>query len=140
GRYEDAVALAHEAWRKARSDEPDIFEGMIDIHCLAAENAGSGDFASAQRWLRCALTHGTGNDRVRDLLTELSYQRATSLSDAGQRELAIQVLEDALRVAADHPPSRDLYRRLKRAKPSRPLHQGARRRVTPGPRSCAGSS
>ena len=117
GRYEDAVALAHRAWHQARPDETDIFEGMIDIHCVAAENAGSGDFESAGRWLRCALTHGTGNDRVRRLLTKLSYERATALSDAGQPELAIQVLEDALRVAADHPPSRDLYRRLKRARP-----------------------
>jgi len=116
GENAEAVALAHEAWHRARSDEPDIFEGMIEIHCLAAENAGSGDFESAERWLRCALTHGTSNDRVRRLLTGLSYDRATSLSDAGQRELAIQVLEDALPVAADHPPSHDLYRRLKRAR------------------------
>jgi tetratricopeptide (TPR) repeat protein len=119
--YDEAIQLAHEAWRRARPDQLEIFEGMIDIHCAAAESAGSGDFEEAERWLRCALTHEAGNERARHLLTELSYRCAAALSEAGQHDVAVQVLERALFVAAGHPPSRDLHKRLTRSGPSRPL-------------------
>jgi hypothetical protein len=115
GQYGDAVAVAHRAWDAARPEDADVFEGMIDLHCTAAENTREADYAGCERWLNCALKHGSGSERVRELLTQISYEHARELSDAGQRSLALQVLDDALPVAASHGPSRDLYRRLKRA-------------------------
>lgn len=115
GQYGDAVMAAHRAWDAARPQDADVFEGMVDLHCVAAENTRGTDYESCELWLRCALKHGSSSERVRELLTEISYDHARALSDAGQRTLALQVLEGALPVAATHGPSRDLYRRLKRA-------------------------
>jgi hypothetical protein len=119
GQYGDAVVLAHRAWDVARSQDADVFEGMINLHCVAAENTRGADYESCERWLNCALKHGSGSERVRELLTEVSYDHARELSDTGQLTLALQVLDDALLVAASHSPSRDLYRRLKRASTGR---------------------
>ncbi len=114
GQYEEAVRESHLAWEQDR-DNPDTFEGMIDVHCQAAtaRNTAEG-YADAQRWLQCAYTHDESNTRVRSLIADRHFAHARQLTEQGRRKQALETLEHCFAWNPEHPGARELQANLTR--------------------------
>jgi hypothetical protein len=114
GKYDKAVQTSHRAWQEAPND-PDIFEGMIDVHCQAAMAEITIErFADAERWLRCAYGHDQSNVRVRELLAERTFQHARQLGDLGRRREASRFLDQCLVWDPEHDGAKKLRQRIAR--------------------------
>ncbi|WP_208883811.1 Hsp70 family protein [Streptomyces armeniacus] len=113
--YEQAVRASHAAWAEEPT-HPDVFEGMIEVHCAAAmaEDGGGARFEDAERWLRCAYGHDATNTRIRDLLAERTYAHAVELHRQGEHREAVEALKKSLSWGPEHRASRDLLTRLTR--------------------------
>jgi tetratricopeptide (TPR) repeat protein len=113
GRYEEAVQCSHAAWRTQsdHSDDPEVFEEMIEIHCAAAM---AGRFDDAERWLRCAYWHDRTNTRIRGLLADRTYRHAVELRRQGKRDDAVAALRKTIEWDPDHEDAQALLRQLGR--------------------------
>lgn len=115
--YAHAVQESHLAWQ-ARPEQPDIFEGMIDVHCQAALAADGPEHAGhATRWLECAYQHDRTNVRLRELLAEHLYQHALALQQRGRTAEAVTALERCVGWGPEHRAAYELLARLTRQRP-----------------------
>jgi hypothetical protein len=111
GQYQDAINFAHMAWDR-EPNRPDVFDGMIDIHCAAAmANPTIANFTRDDKWLRCALQHDPSNARVRGLLAERSYLHGKELHQTGRKADATRALEHALTWNPEHQATEELLHR-----------------------------
>lgn len=102
GRALQAVESAHIAYN-SESDQPKIFQQMIDVHCRAAAmNATMDRYDDALRYLMCAYHHDRTNRIVHERLAARHFLHAQQAMDAGEGDVASRALSECMYFNPDH--------------------------------------
>ncbi|MCI0438964.1 MAG: Hsp70 family protein, partial [Chloroflexi bacterium] len=102
GNFEQAVEHSHRAYSLATED-PDVFEEMIGIHCQAAmRNSSEEGYEKSMQWLSCILRLDRTNTQIHKHIAERNFLHAQQTSSRGDIAAALKALSECLSFNPEH--------------------------------------